>query len=125
MRKAVRMCNDVQTFYACHNISVQVCVAQGVLSQGEGGLRTIFMGYGGSDFNPDCGIAYTDESFEDVLGGAYTESNCSLGIGQNNSGAYCSLRMSSCSWSSVSQHGQAATCDVSRTDEAVISLWVR
>ena len=41
----------------------------------------------------DCGIAYTDENFTDSVGGTYTESNCSLGIGQNNSGTFCSIRM--------------------------------
>jgi hypothetical protein len=85
----------------------------------------VYMGYQGSVFNPDCGIAYTDSTFSNVVGGSYTEGNCALGIGQNNSGAYCSLRMGSCTWSSASQQGQAVTCNVSDTDSAVISLWVK
>ena len=78
-----------------------------------------------TSFYPDCGIAYTDSSFQDIVGGVYTQSNCSLGIGQNNSGGYCSIRMSSCTWSTVTQQGQAAPCDINNQGSVIMELWVK
>jgi hypothetical protein len=85
-----------------------------------------YVGYpSGSEFYSECGIAYTDDDFDQILGGVYTEGNCSLGIGQNNSGQYCSLRMSSCTWSTVTQQGQAAPCDINNQGSVIMELWVR
>jgi hypothetical protein len=79
-----------------------------------------------------CGIAWTDESFTEIVGPAYTETNCSLGIGQNNSGAYCSIRMGSCNCYSENcdttwapEEGVATPCSVFDYPDYVMKLWVR
>ena len=80
----------------------------------------------GSTYIPldtDCGIAYTNATFSQPIS-SYTQANCSYGIGQNNSGQYCSIRMSSCAWSNV-QEGGAAPCSVSQVANYTISLWMK
>lgn len=71
----------------------------------------------------DCGIAYTNAFFNQPISN-YTNGNCSYGIGQNNSGQYCSIRMSSCAWSNV-QEGGAAPCNVSQVGNYTMTLWLK
>ena len=71
----------------------------------------------------DCGIAYTNSNFNRLVS-AYTQGNCSYGIGQNNSGQYCSIRMGSCAWQSV-QDGGAAPCNVGQVTSFTVSLWMK
>ena len=77
-----------------------------------------------AQLDADCGIAYTDSSFLQVVGGSYTQGNCSRGIGQNNSGAYCSIRMGSCAFQS-GQQGAAFPCSPSNIANHSIKLWFR
>ncbi len=79
-----------------------------------------------------CGIAYVDETFTEILGGSYTENNCSLGIGQNNNGAYCSIRMGSCNCHNDScgstwapEEGVATPCSVFDYADYVMRLWMK
>ena len=76
-----------------------------------------------SSLDTDCGIAYTDETFGTNLGN-YTNGNCSLGIGQNNSGANCSIRMGSCAFASVNQ-GAASPCLTSNIYTHSVKLWMK
>ncbi|MCB9745620.1 MAG: hypothetical protein H6741_21620 [Alphaproteobacteria bacterium] len=87
------------------------------------GLRT--------DHYDDCGIAYSDEALTTAIS-AHTDNNCSLGIGQNNSGQYCSMRMGSCNcfnegcastW--AAEEGVAAPCQFQDWESVVMSLWVK
>ncbi len=71
----------------------------------------------------DCGVAYTNANFNSLIS-PYTQGNCSYGIGQNNSGQYCSIRMGSCSWLSV-QDGGATPCDVAQVNNLTVSLWMK
>ena len=77
-----------------------------------------------------CGFAYTDPTFTDILGGNNTANNCSLGIGQNNNGAYCSIRMGSCNCTNDScetlwadEPGLATPCTVFDYADYVVALW--
>ena len=72
----------------------------------------------------NCGIAYTDDSFTQVLGNSYTAGNCAIGIGQNNSGTYCSIRMGSCGWGNAS-HGSAVPCSQSNISTHSVKLWYK
>ena len=76
-----------------------------------------------SSLDTDCGIAYTDSTFSQNLG-SYTAGNCSLGIGQNNSGAYCSIRMGSCAFGAVAT-GAAAPCSVGNVNTHSVKLWMK
>ncbi|MCB9763478.1 MAG: hypothetical protein H6739_27170 [Alphaproteobacteria bacterium] len=79
----------------------------------------------------DCGVAYTDATLTTPLSG-HTENNCSLGIGQNNSGNYCSIRMGSCNCFNATcnngtwadEEGVAAPCAFQEWQDVVMSLWV-
>ena len=80
----------------------------------------------------DCGVAYTDSTFTAMRGPGNTENNCSLGIGQNNSGAYCSIRMSSCNCYNATcqttwadEEGVATHCAYQDWNQVTLRLWVR
>ncbi|MCK6544377.1 IPT/TIG domain-containing protein [Myxococcota bacterium] len=70
-----------------------------------------------------CGILYTTPSFTTQVSG-YTTANCSLGIGQNNSGGYCSMRMGSVGWGTVPV-GAAIPCSSAQTTALTMQLWVK
>ena len=70
-----------------------------------------------------CGIAYTTPSFGTQLS-AYTAANCALGIGQNNSGGYCSMRMGTTPWGTVPS-GAALPCNSSQVGTLTMRLWVK
>ena len=75
------------------------------------------------DLDTDCGIAYTDAAFSQTLG-LHTEGNCSRGIGQNNSGNYCSIRMGSCGFSNVNA-GAASPCSIGNVTTHSVKLWMK
>ncbi len=81
--------------------------------------------YGNStNFDDKCGIAYTSGTFAAVLGGTFGTFNCAKGIGQNNSGAYCSIRMGSCGYDDFKE-GQALPCNVLSVSTLTLRLWVK
>ena len=86
---------------------------------------SVYVGIHGqsTSLDSDCGIAYTDETFTQNLGN-YTNGNCSLGIGQNNSGQYCSIRMGSCPFGGVTQGG-ASPCSIQNVGTHDVKLWVK
>jgi hypothetical protein len=70
-----------------------------------------------------CGVAWTSLAFVSRVS-AYTPQNCSLGIGQNNGGGYCSMRMGTVSWGTVPS-GAAVPCDVAQARSLSVQLWVK
>ena len=84
------------------------------------------------DLDEACGLAWTDTTLTTLVGPAYTDNNCSLGIGQNNSGAYCSIRMGSCNCYNDScqttwadDEGVATPCSFLEWEQVVMRLWAR
>lgn len=72
---------------------------------------------------PECSTAYTDATFSSILGGTANPSNSSLGIGQNNSGGFCSIRMAN---NNAAATGfQAAPCDFFGHPNYDMFLWAR
>lgn len=78
---------------------------------------------GSPTLNTDCGIAYTDYSFSQGIS-PYSTYNCSRGIGQNNDGNYCSIRMGSCTFGAA-QQGAATPCNVGQVGTLTLSLWAK
>jgi hypothetical protein len=81
------------------------------------------------DSAPDvyCNTAYTSSTFGTLISGR-TTANGSYGIGQNNSGGYCSIRMSSAAWASSplsNPEGAAYPCTMSEVSTHHVRLWVK
>ncbi len=73
-----------------------------------------------TSLDTNCGVAYSGPSFSSTVSG-YTASNCAIGIGQNNSGSYCSIRMGNAG----SPLGSAQPCNYGTGSSVFMRLWVK
>jgi len=72
-----------------------------------------------------CGRLYTTTALATALSGYNASSNCALGIGQNNSMSYCSLRLANVSALGAAVAGSALPCTGAEIGTRDIRLWAR